>query len=209
MTTVRHPSGRAGRLWLHRRMATAELGSDQLGRKLRVLLQEHARLTRQRDDAERVWLDAVALARRWQLRAGVLGGQEAYAVGSPVDPVQVQVRWTSVVGVTIPGRPERVGPPPPQADVAANSAVLAAAEAFSAALQAAAELAVAAEAARRVEAELALTRRRVRALDRRWLPALRTALAALEQSLELAEQEDGSRLRRAVAERPGPAVRHA
>ena len=200
MTTVRHPSGRAGRLWLRRRLATAELGSDQLGRKLRVLLQEHARLERQRDGAERAWLDAVALARRWQLRVGVLGGQETYAVGAPVDPVQVQVRWTSVVGVTIPARPEQVGPLAPLAGVAANSAVLAAAEAFSFALQAAAELAVVAEAARRIEAELALTRRRVRALDRRWLPALRTALAALEQSLELAEQEDGSRLRRAVAE---------
>ncbi|WP_372735292.1 V-type ATP synthase subunit D [Nocardioides sp.] len=62
-------------------------------------------------------------------------------------------------------------------------------------------LAVVEEAARSIEAEMALTRRRVRALERRWLPTLRTALSAVEQSLELDEQEEGGRLRRAL----GPA----
>lgn len=54
-------------------------------------------------------------------------------------------------------------------------------------------------AVRRVESEIAVTRRRVRALDRRWLPQLHEAPTALEQSLVQAEQEDAVRLRRVAA----------
>jgi len=74
-------------------------------------------------------------------------------------------------------------------------AVQAAREALLAGVQAAA----ADEAVRRIEAEIAVTRRRLRALDDRWLPWLTDRLAALEISLEQAEHEDGIRLRRAVA----------
>jgi V/A-type H+-transporting ATPase subunit D len=63
--------------------------------------------------------------------------------------------------------------------------------------------AAAEEAVRRVEAEIAVTRRRIRALDRRWLPQLHAALALLEQSLVQAEQEDAVRLRRAVGQPTG------
>ncbi len=139
MTTVRHPPGRAGRLWLRRRLATAELGGDQLSRKLRVLLREYERLREQRDQAERAWHESVALARTWQLRAGILGGQAAYTAGVPVEPVQLQVRWATVVGVTIPGSPERIGQPAPRSEVVGSSAVVAAVAAFDAALLAAAE----------------------------------------------------------------------
>ena len=62
--------------------------------------------------------------------------------------------------------------------------------------------AAAEEAVRRVDAEIAVTRRRMRALEKRWLPWLHGALAALELSLEQAEQEDGMRLRRAVTAQP-------
>ena len=55
------------------------------------------------------------------------------------------------------------------------------------------------EAVRRVEAEIAITRRRMRALDRRWIPWLHETLAEREAALEQAEREDGVRLRRAAA----------
>jgi V/A-type H+-transporting ATPase subunit D len=112
--------------------------------------------------------------------------------------VLVRLRWTSVVGVTVPRDPRPVGPAPAPPEVPANTAVVAAAAAFEAALRAGAELAVVEEAARRVESEIALTRRRVRALEKHWLPALRAALAAVGQALELDEQEDDGRLRRAL-----------
>ena len=48
-----------------------------------------------------------------------------------------------------------------------------------------------------------VTRRRLRALDKRWLPWLRAELADVELSLEQTEQEDALRLRRAAAGRSG------
>jgi V/A-type H+-transporting ATPase subunit D len=197
MTTVRHPPGRAGRLWLRRRLATAERGTDQLTHKLQVLIRELERVQRTRDAAEQAWTAGVHEARTWQLRAGVLGGQQSYARQPAPEPVRIAITWSSVVGIGIPTGsqlPEVPGLP----DLAPNAAVVAATRAFGAALRAGARLAVADEASHRIEVEIALTRRRVRALERRWLPALRAALADVEQSLELDEQEDGARLRRAL-----------
>ena len=62
--------------------------------------------------------------------------------------------------------------------------------------------AAAEEAVRRIDAEIAVTRRRLRALEKHWLPSLLDALAALELSLEQAEQDDGTRLRRAATGQP-------
>ena len=47
----------------------------------------------------------------------------------------------------------------------------------------------------------------MRALERRWMPWLRQALAEREAVLEQAEREDGVRLRRAVGVRDGRDVR--
>ena len=86
----------------------------------------------------------------------------------------------------------------------ANSAVSSAVAAFQAATLAAARAAAAEEAVRCMDGEIDATRRRLRALDKRRLPWLAQALAELELSLEQAEQEDGTRLRRAVAADPEP-----
>lgn len=199
MTTLRHPPGRAGRMWLRRRLATAERGTDQLEHKLQALIRELERLQRLRAETELAWADAVGKARTWQLRAGVLGGQQAYAGAPTREPARITISWGSAAGVGIPTGSELSGLPAPP-DLAPNAAVVATARAFGAALRAAAELAVADEATRRIEDEIALTRRRVRALERRWMPALRSSLADVEQSLELDEQEDGARLRRALSQ---------
>jgi V/A-type H+-transporting ATPase subunit D len=66
-------------------------------------------------------------------------------------------------------------------------------------LQAAVRSAAASEALRRIDAEVAVTRRRLRALDKAWLPALQHAMATLELVLEQAEQDDGTRLRRGLS----------
>ena len=80
-----------------------------------------------------------------------------------------------------------------------NAALRPAVTACRAALLAGARTAAAEEAVRRLEREIALTRRRIRALDKRWLPWLHTALHERELTLEQAEQEDGVRLRRALS----------
>ena len=63
------PPGRAGRLWLTRRLAVARRGADLLDRKLQVLRRE---LDRRRDSAARAageWERRRADADGWLLRA--------------------------------------------------------------------------------------------------------------------------------------------
>lgn len=186
-------------MWLRRRLLTAERGRDQLDRKLRILIPEQERLRILRHRCDRDWGDACARARTWLLRAALLGGQDAIRHACPASPVQIGLTWASAMGLRYPAHAtlreeslaDAVQPP-------ANAAVTAAVQAHRDALQAAVRVAAAQEALRRVDAEIAMTRRRLRALDRRWLPSLREALVGLELALEQAEQEDGVRLRRAA-----------
>jgi V/A-type H+/Na+-transporting ATPase subunit D len=195
----RFPPGRTGRLWLRRRLMTAELGADQLTRKLRVLITEQERLQIQRLGRQREWTSAWTVATTWQLRAGIVGGQEALARAASQAPADVELTWATAVGLRYPADVRLAHPAGPAISPPGNTAIPAAQRAFETALLAAARLAAADEAVRRVEAEVALTRRRVRALEKQWLPSLRAALTAVEQSLEQAEQDDGARLRRAAA----------
>ena len=195
----RFPPGRAGRLWLRRRLATAERGADQLGRKLRVLIAEQERLQIHRLGREREWASAWTEATTWQLRAGIVGGQDALARAAARAPADVEVTWATAVGLRYPADARLAHPAGPAISPPGNAAIPAAQQAFDTALLAAARLAAADEAVRRLEAEVALTRRRVRALEKQWLPALQAALTTIERSLEQAEQEDGARLRRAAA----------
>src|SRR6478672_4803520 len=190
----RVPPGRAGRMWLHRRIDAAERGRDQLDRKLRILLPELQRRRLQADRFDREWAEACAVARTWLLRAVLLGGEDAVAGATAVEPARVEVTWASTMGLGYPSGGELPRSVPP-----ANAAVVPAAHAHQEALRAGVRSAAAHEAVRRVEAEIAITRRRMRALDRRWIPWLLQTLAEREAALEQAEREDGVRLRRAAA----------
>jgi len=206
MATVgRIPPGRAGRMWLRRRLATAQRGRDQLDRKLHILIPELQRRRLQADQWQRQWAQACQNADTWLLRAVLLGGQDALRNAAALQPTQIEVTWTTAMGVNYPAdarlapgtpRPSTMTPP------TGNAAIEPATAAFRTALLAAIRAAAAEEAVRRVDTEIAVTRRRLRALDKRWLPSLHEALTHLEMSLEQAEQEDGMRLRRAVAAEP-------
>jgi V/A-type H+-transporting ATPase subunit D len=85
-----------------------------------------------------------------------------------------------------------LGPEPITAaggSAAADQAVPAARRALEAAVQDA----VTQSALRRIGDELAMTSRRQRALERRWLPALATAIARLNESLDELEREEATR----------------
>lgn len=193
------PPGRAGRHWLRRRLATAERGREQLDRKLRILFPEQQRLRIQAARVGAEWEAACADADAWLLRACLLGGQDAIRAASRVEPVGVEVHWTTTMGLSYPsaahvtadGVQSMTLPP-------GNAALAPAAAAFRVALAAGVRAAAAQEAVRRVEAEIAVTRRRLRALDKHWLPTLHQELVRLELTLEQSEQEDGLRLRRAA-----------
>jgi V/A-type H+-transporting ATPase subunit D len=195
------PPGRAGRVWLRRRLETATRGRDQLDRKLRILIPERQRLRIQLDQRHAAWVSACTDARTWLLRASLLSGQDAIMAAAGSESVQAAVVWTMAMGLNYPTDVRLTGMPTTPLG-AVNSAVKPAATAYAAALLAGVRTATASEALHRVDDEIVVTRRRLRAIDKRWLPWLRESLRALELSLEQAEQEDGVRLRRAVASGP-------
>jgi V/A-type H+-transporting ATPase subunit D len=185
-------------MWLRRRLATASRGRDQLDRKLRILLPE---LERQRIRAARShaeWESACDETRRWTTRAALLSGQDAFRHAAVHQPARVELTWATSMGVRYPANAVLVTASelPPVVD---NAAIVPAVAATRAALVAGVQTAAADESVRRIEAEIAVTRRRLHALDKRWLPWLTRSLADLELALEQSEHEDGVRLRRAVA----------
>lgn len=195
---ARVPPGRAGRMWLHRRLGTAERGRDQLDRKLRVLLPDLQRLRIQADRRRAEWVAACGDADTWLMRAVLIGGHDVIRHATPPDLADVELSWTTAIGVSFPSDAQLSASSQTAPAVVGNAATTPAIAAFRTALQTGIRAAAAEEAIRRMEAEVDVTRRRLRALDKRWLPALHQALSELEMSLAQAEQEDATRLRRAA-----------
>jgi len=189
------PPGRAGRLWLTRRLAVARRGSDLLDRKLQVLQRE---LGRRRDSAARAageWQRCQADADRWLLRAALLGGERAIRLAAAGGFAEVTIPRTATMGVRYPADATCTTPPAAGGE---GPAVAAAREAHRTALAAAVRHAAAAEAHRVLEAETAVTRHRLRAVRDRWIPRLEEALAEVTFAIEEQERADAARLRLAA-----------
>ena len=195
---VRAPTGRAGRPWLVRRLETARRGADVLDQKRQALLRLERKLASAAEECERRWDEAARAAETWVRRARVVAGERAFELacfynGGPARP---NVSWRRSLGVVYPAEVEVDAPPPP--DVSAlggGTALVLAAAAHRQALQAAAEHGAARLALDRVRNELGATTRRLRAVERRWIPAHETALAALELALDEGEREESARVR--------------
>jgi V/A-type H+/Na+-transporting ATPase subunit D len=192
------PPGRAGRLWLTRRLAVARRGADLLDRKLQVLQRE---LDRRRDSAERAaveWERRQADAESWLLRAALLGGERAIRLAAVGTPAEVTISHAATMGVRYPADATCTTPASAGRD---GPALAAAREAHCAALAAAVRHAAAAEALRVLEAETVATRYRLRAVRDRWIPRLEQALADVMFAIEEQERADAARLRRAATAR--------
>jgi V/A-type H+-transporting ATPase subunit D len=194
------PAGRAGRTWLVERLRVAERGVELLDGKLRVLQREQRRYRLRCEHTAAAWAAACRDAETWALRAAVLGGRRAARFATPAEPVDVAVTWTVVMGVRHPAMAQVRGGEPAVTDAGpSNTALARAGTATRQALAAAAEHAVVLAAVRRLDAEVLATRRRLRAVQDRWIPLLTEALHQVEQDLEDLEQAEGSRLRWAAA----------
>ncbi len=192
---VRHPPGRAGRPWLARRLAVARRGAELLDDKYRALLREQRRLLPVVARARAEWERQAVDAERWLTRAAVLGGHRALAAAL-VAPLDVTVRWRTILGVACPVEGAAAAAELPDiSGLGGGAALVSAAGAHRRATDAAIRLAVAEGALRRVEAELRSTVLRRNAIERRWIPAHEAALAQLELSLEELEREEGARVR--------------
>jgi V/A-type H+/Na+-transporting ATPase subunit D len=189
------PPGRAGRLWLDRRLTVARRAADLLDRKLRLLQTELAR----RQDAAALtaaeWDRCRLDAERWLLRAVLLGGQRAIRLGNDGQYADIEVSYVTTMGVRHPGSASCVVPRP----VGWDGPVLAAARrAHQDALNAAVHHAVAAEALNLIRAEMLATRYRLHALKDRWIPGLEQAMAEVTLAIEEEELADAARLRLAA-----------
>lgn len=192
---IRHPPGRAGRLWLLGRIAAAQRASELLEVKLAMLQNVHAQFSALAESTAAQWVVACQEAQIWRIRAAALGGQRALRPeGRP--QAEVDVTWAAVMGVRYPSHAAVSFPPPTRPPAAVPTAALTEAVcAHERAVEAAVAHAVARAAERIVAAEVATTRVRRRALDERRLPQLAEALRLLEADLDEQERADGVRLR--------------
>jgi V/A-type H+/Na+-transporting ATPase subunit D len=186
------PPGRAGRIWIVRRLETARRGADLLDRKLRILQGELARRQAAAAETEAHWDRCQADAQTWLLRASLLGGQRAITLASDGQRAGVTVRYELAMGVRYPSRATCTFPSPATWD---GPVVARTRQAHRTALAAAAEHAAATAAVRVVDAEVRATRYRLRAVQDRWIPALEQALADVTFELEEQERSDAARLR--------------
>jgi vacuolar-type H+-ATPase subunit D/Vma8 len=178
----------------------AERGTALLRQKLTLLAQQAEQLREQRDTTARQWRAVDAEARTWLTRAALLGGERAIGLVTGTDPLAIQLRWTTVMGLRYPTEPAVRLPELPADRPTPGSAALVRAEAlYRDAAVAAVRHAAAAAALAAVEAETAATRQHVRSLERRWIPRLNDALAAAELQIAELENADAVRLRRAAS----------
>ena len=195
---LRIPPGRAGRLWLIRRLEVARRGEELLDRKRQVLLREQSRVRSQAAEARQAWEDAAAQVTLWTGRASMLDGPgrldllARYAGG----PAYVEVSQSNLMGARIPSVQRITVPdPPPLSTLAGSSATVLLARACGEATRAAAHYAVAERAEQEVLAELRRAARRLRAVRERWIPQHEQALAKLNLELDERQREQAARVR--------------
>jgi V/A-type H+/Na+-transporting ATPase subunit D len=200
------PPGRAGRLWLTRRLQVARRGADLLDRKLRILQAELGRFREAEARTAAEWSRCCADAERWLLRASMLGGERAVRLSADGQLATVTIPYAVTIGVRHPADPTCLIPASVTWD---GPTLVRTRQAHAAALAAAVQHGVAAEALRVIEAETLATRYRLRAIKNRWIPQLEQALAEVTLALEEQELADAARLRRAASPNRRPDVRLA
>ncbi|MHB8488597.1 MAG: V-type ATP synthase subunit D [Candidatus Dormibacteria bacterium] len=195
---IRVPPGRAGQVWLRRRLATAHRGIDILSRKQQLLAGERTRRSAQAATAEAAWTGACAAAEQWCSRSLRLGHRSQIAlITAQIDsPATIAVDWRNVMAVSLPGESRCAFPDFGLAAASGgSSATDRAVRALADAVKKAADHAAIQRGLANIDAELVQTRRRLRLLQRRRLPQLEQALRESRERLAQSEREDTLRLR--------------
>lgn len=192
MAGIAVPPGRAGRMWLRRRLETAARGVDLLERELTALRVLHDGAVAELGRTGADWGRRAAAAREAGLRAELVSGPRGVRVGAPAPTAEVEVTWTTAMGVRCPSGATCSPPPTDRTAVDGSAAVALARVAHVEALRAAARHAAAVRAEQVLAAQVVTTRQRVRALRHRWVPRLTDALRLRE--IELEEQERQERI---------------
>jgi V/A-type H+-transporting ATPase subunit D len=195
---LRIPPGRAGRIWLVRRLEIGQRGAELLDRKRQVLLREHERVRAEAADARAAWDEAAAQASLWSDRVAVLdgAGRLELLARHVQEQASLELSWSNLMGARIPAIEAAAVPdPPPVSALGGSSAAVIAASSCCEAVRAAARYAVAQRAERQLSAELTRAARRLRALQDRWIPQHEAALARLDLALDESQREQAARVR--------------
>jgi len=195
---IRVPLGRAGQVWLRRRLETARRGIDILSRKQRLLAVERERREPTAADTRAAWIDACQQAEVWCSRALRIGHEHQIPLVSAhlESPATVTIDWQNVMAVAIPENARCRFPDLTLASASGgSSATDRAVQALAVAVERAADHAALQRALANIDQELVQTRRRLRLLERRRLPQLERALRESRERLEQSEREDTLRLR--------------
>jgi|SRR5579862_5172670 len=195
---LRVPPGRAGRIWLVKRLEIARRGAELLDRKRQALLRERGRVRQEAAEARRAWEDAVGQVRLWSARTAMLDGAARIELLARhvQEPASVQLAWSNLMGARIPSTDATTIPePPPLSALGGSSAAVLLARAACEATRAAARHAAAERAQEELSSELARAARRLRALEQRWIPQHEQALARLDLALDESGREQAARVR--------------
>lgn len=198
---LRVPPGRAGRLWLVRRLEVARRGVEVLDQKRQTLLREQQRLSKVLAAATWDWELKARAAAEWNDRALAIAGERRLRLAAlpAAGRCEVEVEWRNALGTVFPAAASvRAAPSPDFVALGGGSVVALAAQAHRDAAVAAAGYAAARAAHEAIAAELAATARRQRAIERRWIPEHEAALHRIELALDEREREDVARVKWAV-----------
>lgn len=197
---MKPPPGRAGRLWLVRRLEVARRGADVLDQKRRALLREQHRLEQELGPAEDEWMRRARAAREANARALAIVGERRLRLAAAHcrAPAELDVAWQNLLGAASPRSATVTLAAPPDLVALGGPSVAISAAAHREALEAASAFAALRAAREAIGLELTATNRRLRAIERRWIPQYRHALAALDLALDESERDDISRVRWAL-----------
>lgn len=199
MTTSASTRTRAGRLRLVARLDLAHRAVDLLRSKEEALQRERIRLEGHASRAEAEWRRRCREASDWMVRARTLGASDEISelIDRGPSPANVTTRWQTSMGIVYPGSVECTpGDSPTLASTAALGPAL---DAYRRSLEAAATHAATGAAVRRLDAALAATRRRRRAIEQRLEPGLEAALHELDLHLDELDREEAVRVRIATS----------
>lgn len=198
---IRVPPGRAGRLWLVRRLEVAGRGADVLDQKRRSLLRHREQLAERLAETVAAWEHQAAEAAQWNDRALAIAGVRRLRLASlhRGGRAEVTVVWRNALGTVFPAEAAvQLGQAADFVALGGGSSVAHSARAHAEALESAARYAAARAAHEAISAELAATTRRLRAIEHRWIPEHEAALRKLELMLDERELEDAARVRWAL-----------
>ena len=190
---------RAGRLRLVARLDVAAHAAELLRSKEEVLERERVRLEGHAKRASGEWAGICDVAASELVRARMLGASRELARLRGGGTATITPDWQDAMGIVYPGGVECE--PGERPAVTATAALRPATDSYRAALVAAGQHAAASAAVERLDAELAATRRRRRAIEDRLHPALSAALHELDLHLDEADRDEALRVRMAVRQR--------